>query len=225
MPNLQFPTIVAQKTQPIFLRDHGILDEGSYFTATNPTPGTGIATTTSITAETQVSPVMLIQNQWGVNDPNAKNIYLMGLNLIVTAAPTSATFWQGSLRMDLANPLKYTSGGSVITPVGCNGSASAASKAQIYFGAIVALAQAASGRLVANFMANPLIPLVKDEIRLEFGTGVQTTLSATAAANTVRSIQLPAIAIPPQGWIALQMWGGSNAGAPAFEFQLDYIER
>lgn len=224
MANIQFPTTVAQKVQNIWNRDQGILDEGTAFVATNPTPGTGIALVTSITAETQTSPTMLIMNQWTPTDPNAKNIYPIGLRMICTAAPTSATFWQGSLRMDISNPLKYTSGGSLITPQPL-GTASNVSKALIYFGALVALAQTNGGRLLANFMISPTIPVVKDVHNIEFGYGTEMPLVNATSVNTVRTVSVPPIAIPPGGWLALNTWGGSSAAAPSFEFQFDYIER
>ncbi len=225
MPSTQFPTVVAQKVQSIWNRDQGILDEGTAFIATNPTPGTGIALVSSVTAETQTSPTMLIYNGWTPTDPNAKNIYPIGLRMICTAAPTSATYWQMSVRMDVNNPLKYTSGGSVIVPVSA-GVASNASKAVIYFGAIVALSQSlAGGRLLANQMVSPTIPVVKDVHNYEFGGGTNLPMINAPTVNSVRQVSLPPVAIPPGGWLAINTWGGSSGAAPSFEFQLDYIER
>ena len=224
MANPSFISQVAQKIQSIWNRDQGILDEGTVFIATNPTPGTGIALVSSVTAETQTSPTMLIFNSWTPTDPNAKNIYPIGLRMICTAAPTSATFWQMSVRMDVSNPLKYTSGGSLITPVPA-AVASNNSKAVIYFGAIVALAQTAGGRLLANQMVSPTIPVVKDVHNFEFGGGTNMPLVNAATVNTVRQVSLPPIAIPPGGWLAINTWGGSSGAAPSFEFQLDYVER
>ncbi len=224
MSNVQFPTTVAQKVQSIWNRDQGILDEGTSFVATNPTPGTGIALVSSITAETQTSPSMLIFNSWSPTDPNAKNIYPLGLRMICTSAPTSATYWQMSMRLDLNNPLKYTSGGSTIVPVN-TGAAANASKAVIYFGALVGLTQAAGGRLVSNVMVSPTIPVVKDVHNIEFGLGTMWPLQNIATVNFVRNVAVPAIAIPPGGWLAINHWGASSGAAPAFEFQLDYIER
>lgn len=225
MANVQFPTLVAQKVQNIWNRDQGIVDEGTYFVATNPTPGTGIATTTSITTEDQTKPILLIQNQWTPGDPNAKNIYPLSLSMLVTAAPTSAAFWQYSIRLDAANPSKYTSGGSTIVPVNVNGLVNTGTQAKVYYGAVVALTQGSAGRLVAGGMMSPTIPLVKDTMRIEFGTQDVGPSVNTTAVNTTRTVIAPPICIPPGGWLALQMWGTSNGGAPAWEFQFDYVER
>lgn len=225
MANVNFPSQTAQKVQNIWNRDQGVVDEGSYFTATNPTPGTGIATTTSITAETQTSSVLLIQNQWNPANSLAKNIYPLSLKMLFTAAPTSATFWQYSLRLDLSNPSKYTSGGSSIIPVNVNGYTTGASQAAIYFGALVALTSSTNSRLVGGGMLSPTIPLVKDTHTIVFGRQVSAPLINTTAVNGNRVENVAPVVIPPGGWLALQLWGGSNAGAPAWEFQLDYVER
>ena len=223
--NAQFPNVVAQKVQGVLSgRDQGLLDEGTIFVATNPTPGTGIALVTSITAETQTSPTMLIMNQWSPTDPGAKNIIPLGLRMICTAAPTTATYWQGSIRMDISNPLKYTSGGSLITPLPC-GAAANASKALIYFGALVGLAQTNGGRLLANFMISPTIPVVKDVHNIEWGFGSATPVINATSVNAVRTVAVPPMAIPPGGWLAINTWGASSGAAPSFEFQFDYVER
>lgn len=225
MANVLFPTTNAQKVQNIWNRDQGIIDEGTFFLATNPTPGTGIATTTSITTEDQLHPVMLIQNTWTPGDPNAKNIYPINLEMIWTAAPTSATFWQYSLRLDTSNPNKYTSGGSVIVPVNANGQVNTGSRAAIYFGAIVGLTQASSGRLVDIGMAHQTIPTVRDTTRLQFGVPHINAVNNATGVNVNRSVSVPPLVIAPGQWMALQMWGTANAAAPAWEFILQYVER
>lgn len=220
-----FQTSTQQKVATVWPTLHTLCEEGSLFVATNPTPGTGIATTTSITSETQTSPVLLMQNQWAPGAPTSKNLYPISLELIVTAAPTSATFWHYSIRLDAANPSKYTSGGSQITPVNTNAASGNTSSTAIYFGAITGLTQATGGRLIASGMLSPTIPLVKDTMRIEFGVASMPGLVNVASTNVNRSASVPAICIPPGYWLAVQMWGTSNAGAPAFEFNLQYAER
>ena len=230
MPNIQFPTLVAQKVQNIWNRDQGIVDEGSYFVATNPTVLTGIATTTSVVDDgnsgatsAQTRPLMIIQNGYaaGQNNPN---IYPIGLKLLVTAAPTSAAFWQMSMRLDSIQ--RYTSGGSTITPVNPNGATGANSRALIYFGAITAAAASSAARLVANAMVNPTIPVVKDTIMLSFGSPSSDVSYVNAATvNTTKVISVPPVVIPPGFSLVIGMFGTSNAAAPSFEFQFDYVER
>ncbi len=225
MPNLQFATAQAQKIQNIWNRDQGMLDDGSYFIATNPTPGTGI--TMGITAsEAETKPQMLLYNSWGVNDPNGKNIYPVALRITYVVAPTSATFFQMSIHMDQNNPLKYTSGGSLIVPTNA-GVATTASKATIYFGAITALASTLSGgHLVANQMMSPTIPLAKDVQSIEWGKGITGPIINATSVNATRTVSLPPMSIPPGAWMGIQMWGTSYATTAAtMEFQFEYVER
>ena len=116
---------------PLHGPKHAFADEGSFFVCTNPAPGTGIVTTTSITAfaETDgaVGVVMLLKNLSAKGDPNAKRLYLDYIKLLVTAVPTSATNWGYALTID-DNPVRWTSGGSPIYPVNPNGDSGAASR-------------------------------------------------------------------------------------------------
>lgn len=232
MSNVLFPTLTAQKVVNIWPTTQGIVDEGTYFVATNPTVGTGIATTTSVvddgnsgSTSAQTRPLMIIQNQYAPGDPNAKNIYPLNLNLQVTGAPTSATYWQCAMHLDVAGSNRYTSGGSVITPVNVNGAASGASRAAIYFGAITAAAATASAKLVFNHMVNPTIPVVKDTMIIAFGSTTDGNYANVTSVNKTVALSAPPIVIGPGQFLVIEMWGASNAAAPAFEFQLDYVER
>lgn len=230
MPNIQFPTIVAQKVQSIYPGFQGIVDEGTYFVATNPTPLTGIATTTSVVDDgnagatsAQTRPTMIIQNGYAGGSTNP-NIYPIALKLLFTAAPTSATLWQ--LAMHLDTIVRYTSGGSTIVPVNPNGATGSNSRALIYFGAITAASSSAGARLVANTMINPTIPLVKDTITISFGNpNADTTLINTAAVNKNIVMNVAPMVIAPGQSLVIELFGTSNAGAPSYEFQLEYIER
>ena len=228
MPNVNFPNLTAQKVQSIWAGTQGIVDEGSYFVATNPTTGTGIATTTSVVDDgnsgatsAQTRPLMIVRN---ANAVGGNNIYPLAIKLLVTSAPTSATFWQMSIRLD--DIARYTSGGSTIVPKKVNPLSEATSPAQIYFGAITAAAASSNALLVANSMANPTIPVVKDTMIITFGwPGADSNFGNIVTVNTQKVISVPPIVIPPGYSMVLGMWGTSNAAAPAFEFQFDYVER
>jgi hypothetical protein len=221
---------VAQKVQNIWNRDQGIVDEGTYFVATNTTIGTGIATTTSVVDDgnsgatsAQTRPLMIIQNGYSAGSTNP-SIYPISLKLLVTAAPTSATYWQMALRLDPI--VRYTSGGSTITPVNVNGNLGGNSRAAIYFGAITAAASSSTARVIANSMVNPTIPVVKDTMIVQFGNSSGDVPYINAATvNTTKVINCPPVVIPPGYSLVVEMWGASNAAAPAFEFQFDYVER
>lgn len=232
MANVLFPTQSAQKVASIWNTDHGLADEGSFFVATNPTTGTGIVTTTSVVDDAATAsathaqnvPVMYIQNGYASGDPNGRSIYLRYLRMIVTAAPTSATVWQMSIRAD--NVARYTSGGTRIVPVNINTGSSIASSAIVYFGAVVtASLPSASARLLANVQIQSTIPVVKDQWMITFGdTSMPSNILTASAAKNI-NVPCGPITIGP-GWnVAIGMWGASNAGTPAWEFELGYAER
>lgn len=232
MPNPQFSSQRAQKVANLFNSNYALADEGSFFIATNPTVGTGIVTTTSVVDDAATAsathgqnvPVMYIENLASPSDPNAKSIYLHYLSMLVTAAPTSATTWQMSIRADRVP--RYTSGGTVIVPVNVNTNSSLASGAKIVFGAVVTTNLPTSGaRLLSNRQIQSTIPVVKDSWILTFGDVTMPTNVLTASAAKNINVPLGPVIIAP-GWnVAIAMWGASNAGAPAWEFELGYSER
>ena len=232
MANVQFTRVQDQRVVSIMSgRDQGAAQvDGSYYVVTSPTPQTGIALTTSITADTQTTPVMLVQNNYAVTDPNAKDILPIRLKLILVAqAPTSASVWQGTLRLD-NTPAKYTSGGSVLsTTPGCknvNPRFGNKSPALVYFGAITGLTSSNDGFLLWNGILNETIPIVKDTIILDFGgAGAATSYENTASVNSKKSCVVPPAVIPPQWWMAFNMFGLSNAAASQWEVVFEYMER
>lgn len=213
--------------------DHAAADEGSFFVATNPTVGTGIATTTSVVDDAatasathaQYAPVMLITNNWPTTDTNNTRIYLKYLRMLCTAAPTSATLWNFSFRGD-SRASRYISGGSLIAPVNINMDSGTASRAQIYFGAVLTnLPTAANGRLLSCGAVQGSIPVVKDQWMFTFGDQSMPTNVLHATGNKALTIPCGPMILGPGQSISLGMWGTSCAGAPAWEFELGYVER
>lgn len=230
--NPNFSNTYAQKVVNIWNSDHAAADEGSYFIATNPTTGTGIATTTSVVDDAATAsathaqnvPVMYIQNNAPISDPTSPTIYLKYLRMVVTAAPTSAAVWNMSIRSD--NVSRYTSGGSLITPVNINTGSSRRSNALIYFGAVVTANLPSSySRLLCNTQIQSTIPVVKDVWMITFGDQTMPTNVLTASAAKNINVPCGPICVGPGTNIAIGMWGASNAGAPAWEFEFGYVER
>src|SRR5208282_963544 len=95
--------------------------EGSYFVFSSPTPGTGIANTTALTAYASGStaPYILIANN---NPTSGPNIQLDYLKIIQTGTtlPTTATNIQIALSVDVAPNKVPTTAGTSITPVSVN---------------------------------------------------------------------------------------------------------
>lgn len=233
MANQFFPTNPSSKVAHIWDDDTTLSDEGGYFVATNPTPGTGIAQTicvddaaTASSTHAQFAPTVLIYNNANANSQNAPSLYLRYVRLLCTAAPASATSWQYSLRMDPVQ--RYSSGGSLLTPVQPNPLSIKSSQALVYFGAIVPTAlPSANARLVGRGQWNSAIPVVGDQYSYNFGapSGANDMLSGGATAKNA-TMWCPPVVIPP-GWsLAIDQWGPSNAATPAsWEVEMGWVER
>lgn len=233
MPNTQFPTNASQKVANLWNNDYTLADEGGYFIGTNPAVGTAIAATTSVvddaatasSTHAQFAPTALWQNTEVPTNPNAVSIYLRYLRMFLVQVPTSATSWKFSLRLD--SVLRFSSGGSAITPVNVNYSSSKAPKGQMFFGAIVPLALPSSNaRLVANGLVNSVIPVTLDQWLFTFGNASPSMdqLNGGASAKNI-VINVPPVIIPPGCSLSLDMWGTANAAAPSWEFECGWVER
>jgi hypothetical protein len=212
---------------PLYGSRHFLADEGSYFVATNPTPGTPIAITTSITtfAETAgaVGVSLLLKNNDSRTGNAPKRIYFDKLKLMIVQVPTSATSWQFALVID-DNPVRYTSGGSAITPTQPNGDSNIASVAQMYFGALTT-AVPNNRRTVGRGTLRGVIPTTFDEFIITSG-GMDEGGSMASAAASGRIVEnVPPIILAPQQQLCLTMWGAANAAAPTFEFEATWWEK
>lgn len=229
--NTGYPASQSIKNSSIFLGDQGAADEGSYFMATSPTPGTAIATTSSVvddaatqsSTHAQASPVMLIQNQNTAG--SGFNIYLRYLKMYIVQVPTSATIWSYALRVDPLST-KLTTAGTVITPVNVNSNSGTLSKAYINFGAITTVIASAQSRLVGAGLVTGAIPVAQDQWIFTFGDGSRSS-DSIGTQTLVKSLSVPCapVIIAPGFFFTLEMWGASNGAAPSWVFELGYIER
>jgi hypothetical protein len=204
---------------------HFLADEGSYFIATNPTPGTAIVHVV-LTAFDDTKPYLLMRNQASPTDPLAKRIYLDYVKLLTNVVPASAVEWGYTGHIDYAAwAARYTSGGSLIAPVNANGDISTASNLLLRAGAITAVAGVGS-RFVARGRFRGVVPTIYDEYVVTFGACEGGSgHSAAASAGRVVS-QAPPVVIGAGQNFALNLFGTSNAATPAqFEFEIGYWER
>lgn len=230
--NVNYPTSNSQKVTNFWgSTDHGAADEGSYYAVTNPTPGTLIATTTSVVDDAATAsathaqnvPVMHYKNGYAATDPQGKCSYFKYLRMMLSQVPTSASTWRFAIR--IGNVSRYTSGGSALTPQNVNGASSNTSPSICYFGAVVTALDPAN-RLVSNGTVGSVIPVTLDVWTFTFGDSVQPSnfLNGSASAKNV-TIALPPICIGPGGYMQFEMWGTSNAAAPSWEFEMGVVER
>ena len=197
-----------------------VADEGAYFVATNPTPGTAIAFALNAAVSETAGYFLSIKN---TEPANGKRIYLDYLRLICAVAPASATAGDMFIKLDSAG---FSSGGSAITPVNPNYDSTTASVADVRAGALTTAARVAA-RLVVRARLRTAIPVVGDEWDFVFGAYEHSTAQVFNGTNPQRMpIGLPPIIIAPQSFALLQLWFPGNAVTPAsFEFELGMVER
>lgn len=201
---------------PAYLAQHAIALGGKYFTCVEATPGTAIATTTSITAISATKPILLVANT------GLKDIVLDYLNLMIVQVPTSATSWQYAWSTDNVN--RYASAGTVCTPKNVNGNADNTTGAVVYFGDITSSAATLAVRPHSGGAIRGIIPTTFDTMGFRFGgaEGVGSGLMTTGSAKYTENV--PPCVIAPGHSALLSMFGASNGAAPSFRFTLGYVE-
>lgn len=233
--NSGFQSSNSLKASLMFFGDHSASDEGSFYTATN-TPGTAIATTTSVVDDStgasthaQQKPVMWMANvvQGGAG-LSAPSFYLRYLKMSIVQVPTSATSWKYAMRLTPNVSSKVTTAGTAITPQQPNSNVGMSSRATIQFGTITATDSTTDlgQRLVAAGQVSGAIPVALDEWMFTFG-GPANSFDLIGTQTLVKRITVPCppiVIAPGWGWV-LEMYGASNAAAPSWEFEMGWIER
>jgi hypothetical protein len=234
MANQNYPVQPSTKVAPVWQTVHALADEGSYFVATNPTPGTGIATTTSVVdgansgaTSAQTRPLMIVYNGASPNDPNAKNLYPLYLNMSFTTVPAVGTVWQTAMWLEPVGASAYTSGGSTIVPNNVNPNSNTNTRASVYFGALTAAATTTGGKLVMARAVTSILPILRDVHLFTFGDVTQPAAVIQGTATVARTIVVPCapLVIPPGYALKLGGWMTGNNAAPAWEFEFGYAER
>jgi hypothetical protein len=193
-------------------------DEGRYFVATNPTPGTAIAQTIQASFLATNALCTIFNN----NAAGGKRIYLDYIRLIVGTVGASATSCELAAVLDKIN--RFSSGGSAITPV-CSGDGSNNNTgAVINFGAVTAAA-ASAARIVSRITVKPSIQIAKDTYVVKFGAPAGQGSTVPSAVGIIGQ-DAPPIVIASQSSLVLHVWNPSNSvTAPTYEFEIGYFER
>ncbi len=215
-------------TQPLHgMKMYPVADEGSYYKANSPTPGTGIIDTAALTAFVATTPTAVIYNSNAtVNGVPGKSIYLDYMRLTVTAAGTSGTNWFQQHYIDQIN--RYTSGGSLLTAVNPNALSTATSGAVIHFGAITAPAAGANVRLVDHELGRTVIKVIGDTYLFDFGGSARASNAGMPTDGTLQLNKVftcaPIVIGPGCSWVWYE-WAASQGTAAGFEVNIGYTER
>jgi hypothetical protein len=215
--------------------------EGFYYAASN---GQTAIADSGATAYSATAATLLIQNnnplpgqQQQANalaDGAPVNIYVDYIRLMAATAGSAASgLSQIAFALYLDNILRYSSGGTALTPANMNSYSPSASGAQIYFGTVVAKAANAAKAAVGMASMRPTVSgtaigVVSDQYVLDCGATEGGMGGSIAPANPVMlSIPLPPIVIPPQCSAMLSLWypGGATMVAPTWLPEIGFWER
>jgi len=219
----------AINVQPKIRKAYGLAEEGSLFTVNN--AQTGIVPTFGAFVNT--SPYIVLQN---LNTAGSnKNLMLDYAGLIATVAGTFASAGvSANVAVVIDSVLRYTSGGTPLTPQNVNMNAPAnASNIQVVCGAIVATAPSANARmLVGNRIIRPAasatqIGVIGDELFMNFG-GVENAMSASVTLLNPSIIPqpMPCAEVGPGGSILIYVFfNGTTPAAAAWAPELGFFVR
>lgn len=206
---------------------YALADEGSYFLATNPTPGTGIIGIAAADGYDATESLLVLQN--GSTAAEDVRVYLDFLEIACTVVDASGTNVRYDMHVD--NIDRYTSGGSTITPVNCNMDSTEASKAVPYFGAVVSPAASSDVRYLGGRLVSSTDLVADDTFRFDFGgdgAGAAQGLSSAehATLNTYVREPCPPIVLGPGDAFLFTVNCASQAVTGAtWTFKLGYWER
>lgn len=206
-------------------KQHALVDEGSYFIASNASQ-TGILSSAA-TGFVATTPAAVIYNTDSPSNSNSKRIYLDYMNLVTTVVGSAASGLvnlQGAVYLDTGN--RYSSGGTDISANIVNPNMDVAAKSSVakaYFGAITASAATGSVRAVCPLrvirpaVSGTVMDVVGETKWFNFG-GVEGALngSITIANANFITVPMPAIVIGPQQCALIYLWqnvGGTNVAA------------
>ncbi len=232
MPLAGTSTVVA----PFLNRDTVLADQGSYFVAISPTPGTGVVNTVNMTtlAIAELAPFLNVYN--GSTAANPVNIYPLYLRLTMTTANASSSGNAGlkfTLTTDQGNRVTTLPGAAgVLTVNNTNMGSANRSQAQILANnaALVASAPTSQRRIVGNqtFRNGAVVSVIGDVYQFNFGSTEQLdpmSLVETGTAICNVTYNFAPVVIGPNQSFAVNVWAANNTTAPAFEIELGFIER
>lgn len=213
-------------TAPIGKPMIGLADEGSYFVATNPTIGTGIAGIAAADGFDALETLFYLRNT--DSDSGAKRLYLDFMELACTVVDTNGTNVRYDMHID--NTSRFSSGGTAITPVNVNMDSAAATIATLRFGAVVTTAASADVRYLGGRLVSSTDLVADDTFRFEFGSpgggsNVISNLSAEATLPRGYIVAAPPVVLGPGDCFLFSINCASQSGAATWSFNAGWYER
>ncbi len=201
-----------------------LCEEGSYFIATNATPGTAIAGIAAADGLDDLEALIYLRN----GASNDKRIVLDFLLLQVATAGANGTNWAFAMKGDKGNA-RYASGGTQITPVNTNmGSSRTSGIDKMYFGAVVPTAATSEARLLHHGLVRTVIKVVGDKYLFTFGNSSPPTMTGIALEGTAQAninIACPPVILDPGDTFLFHEFAASQSGAAQYQFAMGFYVR
>lgn len=203
---------------PVGLGRQTLAEEGSYFTAMNPTIATEIVGHVApAIADEGTKSLLYVRNA-----STTKYITIDQVHLRVETVNASASDIYFSV-VTTANEVSRDSGGTAITPVNARSDQPLSSEATIYFGAVVNTPSAP--KLHSRTLLRQAIGVTEDRYYFQFG-GIYTAGPAYVATISDLYRTLPPLVLAPGGEMLFCEVNPSGAVTGAtYEFMLGYWER
>ncbi len=214
-------------------RDTVAADQGNYFVAVSPTPGTGILETASIStfALAEAAPVLSVYN--GSTVANPVNIYPLYLRLTVTQANAGGLTTRFTLTVDQGQRVTTAPAASGTLTINNSHIGSAnRSQAQIYAGTgLVCAAATSQRRIIGNqsFRNGGVVSVIGDVYQFNFGSTEQVdpmSLVETGTAICNITYGFAPVVIGPNQNFQVQGWAASQGATQhGYEIEFGFIER
>lgn len=193
-------------------------DEGSYFTAITPTPGTGIIGHAAPTTFDEAKPYIVLYNG------GTKRIYPQFLRLHCTVVGVGHTRVQFTITTDDGN--RRSSAGTAMTINGANLGGALATGAVAHIGAVIGTAASATRRVHDHIVFRGTIEVVEDVYEIVFGGPGGGSLTASRVATVMDASRTTGpLVILPGDSLCITQWAGSQSTGPTYQATLGFIER
>lgn len=198
-----------------------LADQGIFYNALTPTPGTGIIGPVSTTWD-ETKALMTVYNG------GTGTIYPKFLRLHVTVIGTTGTGVRFTQALDQGN--RWSSGGTALVISNSNMNSTNRSASQIQFGAITATAASGQRRLAGNkLFKSDGIEVINETYQLSWG-GSGPLQDPTSLINNTTTLAHTAygfgpVAIGPGQTFVLHQWRAAITVGITFEAEFGFVEK
>lgn len=206
---------------PLTASDTGLSDQGVFYTAVTPTPGTGVVGPVSTTWD-ETKAIFSVYNGGNVN------IAPRYLRLHTTVVGTTGTGVRFTQALDQGN--RYSSGGTALVVNNTNMNSANRSGAQINFGALTTTAASTQRRLISNkLFKSDAIEVINETYQLSWGSPAQledpSSLINNAATLAHTTYGFGPVTIGPGQTFLIHQWRAAITVGITFEVEFGFVEK